>query len=268
MNASRLEEFRTFYLAGGGSQQSAASYLTYCRVAARECGDIDECFDRLGYDKFLGWISRQSDAALGGKGYARHVRSALRKYAAFRVSGLGPEIGAQPASSFDVPSAGFIDAEHGSGDEVLELLREAQSLGSRYYLATGKPLGVTGEVAEYEAAAKLGLRLSPARTAWFDAVDPTTGARVQIKGRAVDRDTLYRGMCPAIRCGDGFDDVVLVLLNKSDLKAIEIWRAPQSAIAGRIAGLASTKRQANGTLAISQFKSVAVKVWPLNSGLC
>ena len=42
-----------------------------------------------------------------------------------------------------------------SDEEVLEILREAKKLAQRYRVATGKPLGITGEVAEYEAARNL-----------------------------------------------------------------------------------------------------------------
>jgi hypothetical protein len=44
--------------------------------------------------------------------------------------------------------------------ELKELLRQAKQLAVRYYQLTQKPLGVTGEVAEYEAAQKLGLTLA------------------------------------------------------------------------------------------------------------
>ena len=37
-------------------------------------------------------------------------------------------------------------------EPVLEILREAKKLAQRYRAVTGKPLGITGEVAEYEAA--------------------------------------------------------------------------------------------------------------------
>jgi hypothetical protein len=54
-------------------------------------------------------------------------------------------------------------------EQLKDVLREAKALAVRYYAITGKPLGVTGEVAEYEAAQKLGLQLAPARTALYDA---------------------------------------------------------------------------------------------------
>ena len=43
-----------------------------------------------------------------------------------------------------------------SSDPVLDLLAEAKVIAQRYYALTKKPLGITGEVAEYEAA-----RLAP-----------------------------------------------------------------------------------------------------------
>ena len=42
-------------------------------------------------------------------------------------------------------------------DEILVILKEAKVLARRFYSLTGKPLGVTGEVAKYEATTKLDL---------------------------------------------------------------------------------------------------------------
>jgi hypothetical protein len=50
---------------------------------------------------------------------------------------------------------------------VREILKSVKPLAAEYYQLTGKPLGVTGEVAEYVAAETLGLILAPARTAEY-----------------------------------------------------------------------------------------------------
>jgi len=52
---------------------------------------------------------------------------------------------------------------------------------------TGKPLGITGEVAEYEVARILGVQLTPARNAGYDATENVNGRmrRLQIKGRCL-----------------------------------------------------------------------------------
>jgi hypothetical protein len=44
-----------------------------------------------------------------------------------------------------------------TADPVLEILAETKKLAQRYRVLTGKPLGITGEIAEYEAARSLGV---------------------------------------------------------------------------------------------------------------
>lgn len=70
-------------------------------------------------------------------------------------------------------------------DPVLEILADAKKLAQRFRALTGKPLGITGEVAEYEAARILGVTLLPPRQAGYDATEEYEGSvrRLQIKGR-------------------------------------------------------------------------------------
>jgi hypothetical protein len=150
-----------------------------------------------------------------------------------------------------------------ASEDIRQLLREAKRLASRYYAATGKPLGVTGEVAELEASDKLGVELAPPRTPGYDATQIRDGApsRIQIKGRAVSLSDRYRGLCPSIKCGDQFDFVWLVLLDRGSLDALEIWEASEAAVASRLAGVSAAKQKRNA-LAITQFKSIATLIWP------
>jgi hypothetical protein len=147
------------------------------------------------------------------------------------------------------------------------LLREAKSLAVRYYDLTQKPLGVTGEVAEYEAAQKLGLTLLPARTALYDAYRQVGKRRetFQIKGRAVAASDKYRGRVSKINCAGAFDAVLLVLLDKASFEAIEIWRAERAGVVARLTSPGSKSRNERGSMGIRQFKSIpgAKRVWPL-----
>jgi hypothetical protein len=70
---------------------------------------------------------------------------------------------------------------------IMEILREAKKLAQECYALTGKPLGITGEVAEYEAARILGVELTPARQAGYDAIERSNKSirHLQIKGRCV-----------------------------------------------------------------------------------
>jgi hypothetical protein len=152
-------------------------------------------------------------------------------------------------------------------DQILKsLLKQAKELAVAYYQITGKPLGVTGEVAEYEAAQKLGLALAPARTAVYDAYREDAGKKetFQVKGRAVARGDKYRGRVPKINCADGFDAVLLVLLDKATFEAIEIWQAERAAVIARLSAPGSKSRNERFSMGITQFKSIpgARRVWP------
>jgi len=58
----------------------------------------------------------------------------------------------------------------GTDKRIIELLKEAKSIAREYYGLTGKPLGITGEVPEYEAARILRVKLTPPRQAGHDAI--------------------------------------------------------------------------------------------------
>ena len=152
------------------------------------------------------------------------------------------------------------ELEAASEEHALKaLLREAKRVAVEYYRLTGKPLGVTGEVAEYEAAEKLGLTLTSARTPAFDAFREIHGRKefLQIKGRAVSPTDRYRGRVPKIKTDGEFDAVLLVLLDKSTFEAIEIWRADRASVRERLSAPGSRARNERGSMGIRQFKSIA-----------
>lgn len=117
-----------------------------------------------------------------------------------------------------------------------DILADVKKLAIEYYELTGKPLGVTGEIAEVEAADKLGLELAEARTEGYDAIRrkgkrPT---RIQIKGRRIlDGKPLYQGRVSKIDLTKPFDTVALVLLDQR-YNAVEIWEAPRAKVEARI----------------------------------
>ncbi len=77
-----------------------------------------------------------------------------------------------------------------ASERVIELLGSAKSIAKEYYALTGRPLGVTGEVAEYEAARILEVKLADVRQVGYDATRsrPDGGVdRLQIKGRCFAR---------------------------------------------------------------------------------
>ncbi|MEG9884372.1 MAG: hypothetical protein V6Z86_07105, partial [Hyphomicrobiales bacterium] len=75
--------------------------------------------------------------------------------------------------------------------EIGEILARAKQAAVDYYRLTGKPLGITGKIGEYEAARLLGLTLADTRTPGYDATDES-GLRYQIKARTHSRSRFRR----------------------------------------------------------------------------
>jgi hypothetical protein len=65
---------------------------------------------------------------------------------------------------------------------VREILAAAKRLAAEYHRITGKPLGVTGEVAEYVGRRNSWLEPPPPQTTGYDALRGSE--RIQIEGRA------------------------------------------------------------------------------------
>ena len=125
-------------------------------------------------------------------------------------------------------------SESEAAHRLREVLEAVKRLAAEYYELTGKPLGVTGEVAEYVAAETLGLELAPPRTAGYDAIrqTPEGRQRVQIKGRAYGKDAKPGQRLGRIKQGAACDTVLLVLLDNRTLEPREMWEAPYTAVAG------------------------------------
>jgi len=152
--------------------------------------------------------------------------------------------------------------------QVREILAAVKPLAAKYYRLTGKPLGVTGEVAEYVAAEILGLTLADARTPGYDAIrqTPTGEERIQIKGRAYGEDAKPGQKMSRIKVGSACDAVLLVLLDNQTLDAREMWEAPISEVE-KLLVLTDSKARARGALGVTEFKRVARKVWPLQGAV-
>lgn len=144
-----------------------------------------------------------------------------------------------------------------------DILKDVRALAIEYYELTGKPLGVTGEIAEYEAATKLGLELSSeARTPGWDAVrrGKHKEEKIQIKGRFKQNGKKW-GRVSSINIVKEFDSVVLVLMFK-EYEVHQIWEAPRDAVVARLNAPGSNSRNERGAMSVSQFISIAKQVWP------
>ena len=136
-----------------------------------------------------------------------------------------------------------------------------KALAKQYRELTGRPLGCTGEIAEYEAARILGLELSPARQSGYDAVrhTPEGKQRLQIKGRCVLPGTNRGQRVGRIDSTKEWDAVLLVLLDQ-DFDATAIYEADRPAVVAALQAPGSRSRNERGALGVSKFKSIGRKI--------
>lgn len=147
-------------------------------------------------------------------------------------------------------------------DRVIAILRDAKALAREYYHLTGKPLGITGEVAEYEAARILHLELTPARQAGFDAIEHQDAVprRLQIKGRCLLPNCKPGQRLSRIDIKKDWDAVLMVLLDEN-FDATAIYEADRSAVVAALTKPGSKARNLRGALGVSQFRSISRVRW-------
>ena len=140
------------------------------------------------------------------------------------------------------------------------ILQRAKEVAVDYYEATGKPLGVTGEVGEYEAARLLGLELSEARTPGYDARG-RDGRRYQIKARSLSaRGRRKSQQIGKINLGHAFDVVLLVVMDER-LETMEVWEAERAAVEEALRAPGSKARNERGALSTTAFKRIGRNVY-------
>lgn len=146
--------------------------------------------------------------------------------------------------------------------EIDNIIISAIDLALRYKKITGKPLGITGEVAEFHAANLLDLTLASARTPGYDAIGPTPYyKKIQIKGRCLAAKPNASQRLGAIKMDYEWDTVVLVLMDDS-FQVVEIWEATRTEISKALLAPGSKARNVRGTLSIRNFKQIGIKLWP------
>ena len=144
-------------------------------------------------------------------------------------------------------------------EKVGKLLEQAKGIAREYRSITGRPLGITGEVAGYEAARLLHLSLCKKRQADFDATGPD-GKRYQIKGRVVYQRAKPEKSFGRIRLDHEWDAVLLVLL-EADFSPMEIYEAERAEVEKALMEPGARARNQRGALNIAKFKAIARLAW-------
>lgn len=152
---------------------------------------------------------------------------------------------------------------------VDKLISEARRVAAEYRRATGKSLGgVSGEIAENDAARLLNLELCNDRQGGFDAIGKGNreGKRIQIKGRAIFDEGKSGQRIGQLKTEQEWDSVVLVLMNE-DFEPVEIYEADRSDIMDALDETRNSKRNKRGAMSVARFKNIARLVWTAGEGV-
>jgi hypothetical protein len=141
-------------------------------------------------------------------------------------------------------------------------MADAKRIAKRYRELTGKPLGITGEVGEYEAARVLGLQLADARQAGYDAVAVGKSGviRYEVKTRCVLEDSTPGQRMGRLKLDKEWDAVLLVLLDEN-LEPTEILEAARAPVQEALMAPGSRARNERGALGVAKFRKIARVVW-------
>lgn len=146
-----------------------------------------------------------------------------------------------------------------------KLIAQARLLAAEYRRTMGKPLpGISSEIAEHDAVRLLGLEASASEQGGWDAVDPATGERIQIKSRTIFDETKGGERIGQLKLTQDWDAVVLVLMDE-EYEPYEIYRARRADLA-EFVGKASARSAKRGALSVARFKIIGELVWDSVNG--
>ncbi len=147
-------------------------------------------------------------------------------------------------------------------------MAQTRKLAADYRRATGQPLPVTSEIANYDAATLLGLELIQPPPGGYDAVGKAgerEGIRYQIKGRAIFDESKGGQRLGQLKLEQEWDAVLLVLLDE-DYEPFEIHEAEREVIEEALQE-SESKRSKRGAMSIARFKNIARLVWTREEGV-
>ena len=145
--------------------------------------------------------------------------------------------------------------------DVDKLMLEARKLAANYRRATGKPLGISNEIAVHDVIRLMKLVPAEPGAGGYDAIG--TGSRegryIQIKGRTIFDDSKGGERIGQVKMEQDWDSVMLILMDEN-YEPVEIYEADRAAIQDATADI-SAKRAKRGAMSVARFKAISELVW-------
>jgi hypothetical protein len=151
--------------------------------------------------------------------------------------------------------------------DVEKLMREARKLAADYRRATGKPLGISTEIAVHDVIRLMGLVPAQPNAGGYDAIGtgPRQGKYIQIKGRTLFEDSKGVQRIGQLKTEQEWDSVMLILMD-DDYEPLEIYEAERAALLEAVAET-SANRAKRGAMSVGRFKAIGRKVWAAGKGV-
>jgi hypothetical protein len=152
---------------------------------------------------------------------------------------------------------------------VDKLISEARRLAAEFRRTTGKPLpGVSGEIAEHDAARLLDLELCDDRSNGYDAIGTGSreGRRIQIKARVIFDEEKSGQRIGQLKLEQDWDSVLLVIMDEN-YEAVEIREAEREEIRDAMQEAGGSNRKKRGAMSVARFKIISRLVWTREEGV-
>jgi hypothetical protein len=148
---------------------------------------------------------------------------------------------------------------------VDKLMYETRQLAAKYRQTTGTTLPVTGEIARYDVAKALNLKLTDEPASGYDAHDQDN-KKILIKGRVLFDDSRSSPRIGQISPDGRWDSVVLVLFD-NNYEPMDMYQASTEEIEQALKIKPDSKSKKRGAMSIAQFKIIGSLVWTRENGL-
>lgn len=151
---------------------------------------------------------------------------------------------------------------------VDKLISEARRIAADYRRATGKPLGISAEIACHDACTYLGLKAQDDAIG-YDAIGlngEREGEHFQIKGRAIFDEKKGGQRLGQIKVDQDWDKILLVLMDEN-FETTEIYEASRDDMLEELNEAGTSNRQKRGAMSVARFKRLANLVWNNDEGL-
>lgn len=145
--------------------------------------------------------------------------------------------------------------------DVDKLMLEARKLAAAYRRATGKPLGISNEIAIHDVIRLMKLVPAEPGASGYDAIG--TGSRegryIQIKGRTIFDEDQSGQRIGQVKVDQEWDSIMLILMDE-DYEPQEIYEASRDVVLEVLADT-SAKRAKRGAMSVARFKAIGQRVW-------